>query len=43
MIALMLTVVLVWLLLSALTAAGCCVLLRGGQLADRFPAPPPPR
>jgi hypothetical protein len=36
----MLTVLLAWLLLSVLTAAGCCVLLRGGQIADRVPGPP---
>jgi hypothetical protein len=41
MITLMLTVLFAWLLLSALTAVGCCLLLRGGQMADRVPAPPP--
>jgi hypothetical protein len=43
MIVVMLTVLLAWLVLSVLTAAGCCVLLRGGQSSDRVPAPPPRR
>jgi hypothetical protein len=31
----MVTVLLAWLLLSVLTALVCCLVARGGQLADR--------